>query len=67
MRADRALRRYKVGKHFDTECTEDSFSWARNEGRIAEEAALDGIYVIRTSVPVRQTSGRRGGCGPTRD
>ena len=44
-------RRYKVGKHFDTESTDDGFSWARNEGRIAEEAALDGIYVIRTNVP----------------
>ena len=51
VRADRALRRYKVGKHFDTESTDDSFSYARNEGRIAEEAALDGIYVIRTNVP----------------
>ena len=51
VRADRALRRYKVGKHFDTESTDDGFSWARNEGRIAEEAALDDIYVIRTNVP----------------
>ena len=50
VRADRALRRYKVGKHFDTRCTGDAFSWERNEGRIAEEAALDGIYVIRTNV-----------------
>ena len=54
VRADRALRRYKVGKHFDPECTDDTFSWARNEGRIAEEAALDGIYVIRTNVPADQ-------------
>ena len=51
VRADRALRRYKVHKHFDTECTDNSFSWTRNEGRIAQEAALDGIYVIRTNVP----------------
>ena len=50
VRADRALRRYKVGKHFDVECTSDGFSWARNEARIAEEAALDGLYVIRTNV-----------------
>ena len=50
VRADRALRRYKVGKHFDTKCAGDAFSWERNEGRIAEEAALDGIYVIRTNV-----------------
>ena len=48
VRADRALRRYKVGKHFDIECTDDTFFWARNEKRVAEEAALDGIYIIRT-------------------
>ena len=51
VRADRALRRYKVGKHFDTTVTGESFSYARNEARIAEEAALDGICVIRTNVP----------------
>ena len=51
VRADRALRRYKVGKHFDTTVTGESFSYARNEARIAEEAALGGICVIRTNVP----------------
>ena len=51
VRADRALPRYKVGKHFDVECTDDGFCWARNEGRVAEEAARDGLYVIRTNVP----------------
>ena len=54
VRADRALRRYKVGKHFDTESTDDGFSYTRNERRIAEEAALDGIYIIRTSVPAEE-------------
>ena len=54
VRADRALRRYKVGKHFDTESTDDGFSYTRNDGRIAEEAALDGIYIIRTSVPTEE-------------
>ena len=51
VRADRALRRSKVHKHSDTECIDNSFSWTRNEGRIAQEAALDDIYVIRTNVP----------------
>ncbi len=60
VRADRALRRYKVGKHFDVECTDDSFSWARNEGRIAKEAALDGIYIIRTDVPAETLSPEEG-------
>ena len=44
------LGRRKVGKHFTLEITDTSFSATRNEGAIAQEAALDGIYVIRTSV-----------------
>ena len=51
VRVDRALGAYKVGKHFDVEITEDSFEYHRNQERIAEEAALDGFYVIRTNVP----------------
>jgi hypothetical protein len=41
----------KVAKHFIVEVTEESLSWRRDEGKIAAEAALDGIYVIRTSLP----------------
>ena len=37
-------------KHFVLEIEEDAFSWKRNETKIAEEAALDGMYVVRTSV-----------------
>ena len=40
----------KDGKHFDTEIDEDGFRYCRNQTRIAEEAALDGFYVIRTNV-----------------
>ena len=43
--------RYKVKKHFLFEIADDRFAYRRNEERIAEEAALDGIYVLRTSVP----------------
>ena len=50
VRTDRALRRYKVGKHFETTITEESLSWTRNEANIAQEAALDGIYILRTNV-----------------
>ena len=50
VRADRVLRRRKVAKHFTTEIGDDHFSYARNAGSIAAEAALDGIYVLRTSV-----------------
>jgi Transposase DDE domain len=50
VRADRVLRRRKVAKHFTTDIGDDHFSYARNAGSIAAEAALDGIYVLRTSV-----------------
>jgi transposase len=41
----------KVAKHFRYEITQDGFAFTRNETSIAQEAALDGIYVIRTNVP----------------
>jgi Transposase DDE domain len=50
VRADRALNRRKVGKHFTIAIGEDRFSYARNQDTITAEAALDGIYVLRTSV-----------------
>ncbi len=50
LRADRVLRRRKVAKHFTTSIGEDSFSYARDQDSITAEAALDGIYVLRTSV-----------------
>jgi len=50
LRADRVLRRRKVAKHFTIQITDTSFSYARNQDSIAAEAALDGIYVLRTSV-----------------
>jgi transposase len=50
MRAGRVLNQHKVGKHFELTIRADHFSYRRNEPRISQEAALDGIYVIRTSV-----------------
>ncbi len=50
VRADRVLRRRKVAKHFTATISDDHFSYARNQDSIAAEAALDGIYVLRTSV-----------------
>src|SRR6266704_2668294 len=50
LRADRVLRRRKVAKHFTTSIGEDSFTYARDEDSITAEAALDGIYILRTSV-----------------
>lgn len=41
----------KVAKHFITDIGDDGFTWRRDEQKINQEAALDGIYVIRTSLP----------------
>jgi transposase len=50
LRVGRVMGRFKVGKHFKLTITEERFGYQRNPTTIAEEAALDGIYVIRTSV-----------------
>jgi hypothetical protein len=49
LRADRVLRRRKVGKHFSIDIADDHFTYARDQDSIAAEAALDGIYVLRAS------------------
>lgn len=46
-----ALKRYRVKKHFEVTITDTSFTFARKTDQIAAEAALDGFYVLRTSVP----------------
>jgi transposase len=51
VRVGKVLGRYKVGKHFQYEITDDGFTYRRDRERIEAEASLDGIYVIRTSVP----------------
>ena len=50
LRIGKVINHYKVGKHFILEIGEDSFSYRHDEEKIAAEAALDGLYVIRTSV-----------------
>lgn len=50
LRVGRVLGKYKVGKHFVLEIEDHGFSYRRDEERIGEEARLDGVYVIRTSV-----------------
>jgi transposase len=47
----RILGHYKMGKHFRLFIEEDGFRCERKQDNIEREAALDGIYVIRTSVP----------------
>jgi Transposase DDE domain len=50
LRVGKVLGRFKVAKHFDLTISDSSFAWTRRHEQIAAEAALDGIYVIRTSV-----------------
>ena len=50
VRADRVLTRRKVARHFTIDIGADHLSYARNQDSIAAEAALDGIYVLRSSV-----------------
>lgn len=45
-----AVKRYRVKKHFQLEISDTSFSFERKQAQITEEAALDGIYVLRTSL-----------------
>ena len=50
----RVIDKYKMAKHFRWTATDTSLSIERDQPRIDAEAALDGIYVIRTSVPADQ-------------
>ena len=51
-----ALKRYKVRKHFQVQITDGTFAYERKTEQIDQEAALDGIYVLRTSVPDTELS-----------
>jgi hypothetical protein len=51
LRVGKVINKFKVAKHFAITITEDSFTFTRNPATIAAEAALDGIYVLRTSLP----------------
>src|SRR3970282_1416481 len=56
VRVGRVVNKYKVAKHFELTIEEDRLTFARREEQIAAEAALDGVYVIRTNVPEPQMS-----------
>jgi transposase len=59
LRVGRELKSTKMQKHFELSIEDDSFSYRRQEEQIAEEAALDGLYVIRTSVSAKTLSSAR--------
>jgi transposase len=51
LRVGKVFNHYKMAKHFTIEITDESFTFTRNTEAIAAEAALDGIYVLRTNLP----------------
>jgi Transposase DDE domain len=57
LRVGKVRDKFKMSKHFDIEITDDSFTFTRKTDQINAEAALDGIYVLRTSLP-EHTLGR---------
>jgi len=50
VRVGKVIGKHKVGKHFTWEISDGGFAFRRNEEKIAAETALDGIYVIRTTM-----------------
>jgi transposase len=56
LRVGKAINKYKVAKHFKLTIDEQSFSFELLHDKVAEEAALDGLYVIRTGVRQRLMS-----------
>jgi transposase len=51
MRVGKTLQRFKMSKHFEIQIMDSQLHYTRKADSIAGEAALDGIYVVRTSVP----------------
>jgi hypothetical protein len=51
VKVGRVINHYKVAKHFEVVIRKGELTWTRRQEAIEEEAALDGIYVIRTSEP----------------
>ena len=54
VRVGKVVNQYKVGKHFELEIRDQGFDYHRRPEQIEAEAALDGIYVIRTSLPAQR-------------
>jgi transposase len=54
LRVGKVINQYKVAKHFELAIGDKSFTFVRKDDAIAAEAALDGIYIIRTSVDAQR-------------
>jgi|SRR6266498_881580 len=53
VRVGKVVDKYKMSKHLVLEIRDDGFDFHLDEDKVAAEAALDGIYVVRTSVPAQ--------------
>ena len=56
VRVGKVVNKYKVAKHFTLDIGERHFAYTVDENQVAAEAALDGLYVIRTSVAEHRLS-----------
>jgi transposase len=54
VRVGRVVNKYKVAKHFELSIEDNRFDFRILEQSVAQEAALDGIYVLRTALPAKQ-------------
>ena len=54
VRVGKVIGRYKMAKHYILDITDDTFAFTRDTDQITAEAALDGLYVIRTTVGPEQ-------------
>lgn len=59
LRVGRMIHRRKVAKHFITAITDETFSFRRDDEKIAAEEALDGIYIVRSNVEPEQFDAAR--------
>ena len=57
LRVGRVIERFHMAKHLELTITDTALHWRRKDEGIAAEAALDGLYVIRTSLPKEQLDG----------
>ena len=53
-RVGRVINRYKMAKHFELTIADGVFGYRRLDDKIAAEAALDGLYVLRTTCPANE-------------
>ena len=54
VRVGKVIGRYKMAKHYILAITDTTFAFTRDTDQITTEAAMDGLYVIRTTVPAEQ-------------